>query len=139
LTFASAEEACSSFKYCSHIIEQCVAVKRFSQKFDYSCSEGLQSQPVVTLIRSSVESVSNGRSNGRGFAERRFEQTIGNSPALESVLAAVEQGVPIDSTTLVLGESGTGMELIARAIHKIRPRCGRPFIKLNCAAIPFAL
>jgi formate hydrogenlyase transcriptional activator len=86
-----------------------------------------------------VESFSNGRSNGQGFAEHRFEQIIGNSPALESVLAAVEQVAPTDSTALVLGETGTGKELIARAIHNISPRCGRPFVKLNCAAIPFDL
>jgi formate hydrogenlyase transcriptional activator len=86
-----------------------------------------------------VESVSNGRSNGQGCAEHRFEQIIGNSPALESALAAVEQVAPTDSTVLVLGETGTGKELIARAIHNISPRCGRPFVKLNCAAIPFDL
>ena len=71
--------------------------------------------------------------------ERRFEQIIGNSPALESVLGEVERVAPTDSTVLVLGETGTGKELIARAIHTISRRCGRPFIKLNCAAIPFDL
>jgi transcriptional regulator with GAF, ATPase, and Fis domain len=86
-----------------------------------------------------VESVSNGRSNGQGCAEHRFEQIIGNSSALESALADVEQVAPTDSTVLVLGETGTGKELIARAIHNISPRCGRPFVKLNCAAIPFDL
>src|SRR4051794_1203148 len=90
-------------------------------------------------LGSSVESVSNGRSDGQGAAEHRFEQIIGNSPALESALAAVEQVAPTDSTVLVLGETGTGKELIARAIHNISPRCGRPFVKLNCAAIPFDL
>jgi formate hydrogenlyase transcriptional activator len=69
----------------------------------------------------------------------RFEEIIGDSPALESVLAEVERVAPTDSTVLVLGETGTGKELIARAIHNISPRCGRPFIKLNCAAIPFDL
>jgi formate hydrogenlyase transcriptional activator len=71
--------------------------------------------------------------------ERRFEQIIGNSPALESVLADVERVAPTDSTVLVLGETGTGKELIARAIHNLSPRAGRPFVKLNCAAIPFDL
>lgn len=70
---------------------------------------------------------------------RRFEQIIGNSPALESVLAQVEQVAPTDSTVLVQGETGTGKELIARAVHHLSARCGRPFIKLNCAAIPFDL
>jgi formate hydrogenlyase transcriptional activator len=71
--------------------------------------------------------------------ERRFEQLIGNSPALEAVLEQVERVAPTDSTVLVQGETGTGKELIARAIHNISARCGRPFIKLNCAAIPFDL
>ena len=66
---------------------------------------------------------------------RRFEQIIGNSPALESVLEQVEQVAPTDSTVLIQGETGTGKELIARAIHNLSVRCGRPFIKLNCAAI----
>jgi formate hydrogenlyase transcriptional activator len=70
---------------------------------------------------------------------RRFEQIIGSSPALESVLEQVEQVAPTDSTVLVQGETGTGKELIARAIHNLSSRCGRPFIKLNCAAIPFDL
>jgi formate hydrogenlyase transcriptional activator len=71
--------------------------------------------------------------------ERRFEQLIGNSPALEAVLEQVERVAPTDSTVLIQGETGTGKELIARAIHNISSRCGRPFIKLNCAAIPFDL
>jgi len=75
----------------------------------------------------------------QGYAERRFERIIGNSPALEGVLANIERVAPTDSTVLVLGETGTGKELIARAIHNISARCGRPFIKLNCAAIPFDL
>ncbi|HXF11798.1 MAG TPA: sigma 54-interacting transcriptional regulator, partial [Terriglobales bacterium] len=71
-----------------------------------------------------------------GHAERRFEQIVGTSPALESVLANVERVAPTDSTVLILGETGTGKELIARAIHQLSSRAGRPFIKLNCAAIP---
>ena len=76
---------------------------------------------------------------GHGHTERRFEQIIGNSPALESMLVNVERVAPTDSTVLLLGETGTGKELIARAIHKLSSRAGRPFIKLNCAAIPFDL
>ncbi|HEY1938406.1 MAG TPA: sigma 54-interacting transcriptional regulator [Candidatus Angelobacter sp.] len=71
--------------------------------------------------------------------ERRFEQLIGNSPALETVLDQVERVAPTDSSVLIRGETGTGKELIARAIHNISSRCGRPFVKLNCAAIPFDL
>jgi formate hydrogenlyase transcriptional activator len=71
--------------------------------------------------------------------QRRFEQLIGNSPALEAVLEQVERVAPTDSTVLLQGETGTGKELIARAIHNISSRCGRPYIKMNCAAIPFDL
>jgi formate hydrogenlyase transcriptional activator len=72
-------------------------------------------------------------------SDRRFEQVIGNSPALESVLEQVERVAPTDSTVLIQGETGTGKELIARAIHNISSRCGRSFIRLNCAAIPLDL
>jgi transcriptional regulator with GAF, ATPase, and Fis domain len=71
--------------------------------------------------------------------ERRFEQIIGNSPALESVLEQVERVAPTDSTVLIQGETGTGKELIARAIHTMSSRCGRTFVKVNCAAIPLDL
>ena len=71
--------------------------------------------------------------------ERKFEQIIGSSPALENVLAQVERVAPTDSTVLILGETGTGKELIAKAVHSLSARCGRPFVKLNCAAIPFDL
>jgi transcriptional regulator with GAF, ATPase, and Fis domain len=69
-------------------------------------------------------------------AERRFDRIIGNSAALECVLDQVEQVAPTDSTVVIEGETGTGKELIAHAIHNASQRCGRPFIKLNCAAIP---
>ena len=76
---------------------------------------------------------------GPDHAERAFERIIGNSAALESVLEQVEQVAPTDSTVLIEGETGTGKELIAHAIHNASQRCGRPFIKLNCAAIPLDL
>jgi formate hydrogenlyase transcriptional activator len=71
--------------------------------------------------------------------DRTFERIIGSSAALESVLAQVEQVAPTDSTVLIEGETGTGKELIAHAIHNASQRCGRAFIKLNCAAIPLDL
>jgi len=71
--------------------------------------------------------------------QRRFEQLIGGSRSLEAVLEQVERVAPTDSTVLIQGETGTGKELIARAVHNVSSRCGRPFIKLNCAAIPLAL
>jgi formate hydrogenlyase transcriptional activator len=71
--------------------------------------------------------------------DRRFEQIIGNSLALEAVLEQVERVAPTDSTVLIEGETGTGKELIAQAIHNLSSRCGRPFVRLNCAAIPLDL
>src|ERR1700742_87935 len=71
--------------------------------------------------------------------ERAFERIIGKSAALESVLEQVKQVAPTDSTILIEGETGTGKELIAHAIHDASQRCGRAFIKLNCAAIPLDL
>lgn len=73
------------------------------------------------------------------FQERRFEQVIGSSPALEAVLEQVERVAPTGSTVLIEGETGTGKELIAHAIHNISSRCGHPFVRLNCAAIPLDL
>src|ERR1017187_3274134 len=68
-----------------------------------------------------------------------FEQIIGSSPALIHVLQMVETVAPSDSTVLLLGETGTGKELIARAIQERSRRKGRAFVKLNCAAIPTGL
>jgi formate hydrogenlyase transcriptional activator len=70
---------------------------------------------------------------------RRFEQIVGDSPALRTVLEQVERVASADSTVLIQGETGTGKELIAHAIHNASPRSGHPLIKLNCAAIPFDL
>jgi transcriptional regulator with GAF, ATPase, and Fis domain len=78
-------------------------------------------------------------SGDQGSYERKFEQVIGNSPALESVLEQVERVAPTDSTVLIQGETGTGKELIAHAIHSLSSRCGRAFVRLNCAAIPLDL
>jgi formate hydrogenlyase transcriptional activator len=71
--------------------------------------------------------------------ERSFERIIGNSPALETVLGQVERVAPTDSTVLIQGETGTGKELIAHAIHNLSSRSGRAFVRVNCAAIPLDL
>src|SRR5208283_4881528 len=71
--------------------------------------------------------------------QRRFEQVVGESRALKAVFDNVERVAPTDSTVLIQGETGTGKELIARAVHDSSSRFARPFIKLNCAAIPFDL
>ena len=70
---------------------------------------------------------------------RRFEQIVGDSAALRVVLEQAQRVAVVDSTVLIQGETGTGKELIAHAIHNASPRSGHALIKLNCAAIPFEL
>src|SRR5437879_3914385 len=71
--------------------------------------------------------------------EMNFAQIIGNSASLRRVLKGVGTVAPTDSTVLIYGETGTGKEQIARAIHDLSPRSSKPFVKLNCAAIPTGL
>ena len=71
--------------------------------------------------------------------DRQFDQIVGHSPALEAVLAQVELVAPSRATVLIRGETGTGKELIAKAIHNTSPRYDRPFVTVNCAAIPLDL
>jgi DNA-binding NtrC family response regulator len=79
----------------------------------------------------------------RRLAERRELQRrtgiFGDSAAIQEVLVKIEQMAPVSSTVLILGESGTGKELVAKAIHDLSPRRGRPFIAINCAALPETL
>src|SRR5881396_1902561 len=73
---------------------------------------------------------------------RRLQQRtgiIGESPAIQEMLVKIEQMAPVTSTVLIEGESGTGKELVARGIHDLSPRRGKPFIAVNCAAIPDTL
>jgi formate hydrogenlyase transcriptional activator len=72
-------------------------------------------------------------------SEFNFEEIIGESPALKRALAQVELAAPAGTTVLLLGETGTGKELFARAIHNLSPRRDRTFVKVNCAAIPSGL
>ncbi len=71
--------------------------------------------------------------------EHNFEEIVGHSPSLLNVLRAVDQVAPADSAVLVYGETGTGKELIARAIHDRSPRKGHPLVKVNCGAISAGL
>jgi formate hydrogenlyase transcriptional activator len=71
--------------------------------------------------------------------EMKFEEIVGNSEALRRVLAELETVAPTDSTVIIYGETGTGKELIARAIHNLSSRKSNAFVKLNCAAIPTGL
>jgi formate hydrogenlyase transcriptional activator len=86
-----------------------------------------------------MKAFENLESRDQAVSKRSFEQLIGSSPALESALEQVERVAPTDSTVLIQGETGTGKELIARAIHNISSRCGHSFVKMNCAAIPLDL
>ncbi len=70
---------------------------------------------------------------------RSFEEIVGNSKALRHVLKQIETVAPIDSTVLILGETGTGKERLARAVHDLSPRRDRPFVKVNCASVPAGL
>jgi formate hydrogenlyase transcriptional activator len=70
---------------------------------------------------------------------RNFEEIVGDSAPMRRVLGQVEVVAPTDATVLILGETGTGKELIARAVHRMSPRRSLPFITLNCAAIPTGL
>jgi formate hydrogenlyase transcriptional activator len=72
-------------------------------------------------------------------SEMNFDEIVGESPALRSVLKHVETVAPTDSTVLIQGETGTGKELVARAIHNLSPRREHTFVKVNCAAIPTGL
>jgi len=72
-------------------------------------------------------------------SEFNFEEIIGESPSLKRALAQVELAAPAGTTVLLLGETGTGKELFARAIHNLSPRRDRTFVKVNCAAIPSGL
>ncbi|HEU4389579.1 MAG TPA: sigma 54-interacting transcriptional regulator, partial [Blastocatellia bacterium] len=92
-----------------------------------------------------IESLKNKLSQEKVYLEEEintaydFEQIIGTSPALRRILKQVETVAPTDSTVLILGETGTGKELIARAIHSLSGRRDRTLVKLNCAAIPTGL
>jgi two-component system, NtrC family, response regulator AtoC len=74
----------------------------------------------------------------RGELERAagFEDMVGSAPAIREVFALVEQVAPADATVLIRGETGTGKELVARAIHRRSPRAERPFVAVNCTAVP---
>jgi DNA-binding NtrC family response regulator/PAS domain-containing protein len=68
-----------------------------------------------------------------------FEEIVGSSPALQGVLSRIARVAPVDSTVLIMGETGTGKELVARAIHKRSQRSARAFVSVNCAAVPPSL
>jgi len=94
-------------------------------------------EDLLNAIRQCI--TSDGKQETRSEMNFGQMQIVGNSRALKQVLDLVRTVAPSDSTVLLLGETGTGKELIARAIHNCSPRKNRPFVKLNCAAIPTGL
>src|SRR4051812_28069114 len=114
-------------------------MKSCSRTFEPPWRVQLLNQRACVPRRFSVGALQQFESGNQEYKERRFEQVIGNSPALEAVLQQVERVAPTNSTVLIQGETGTGKELIAHAIHNLSSRCGRSFVRLNCAAIPLDL
>jgi len=112
------------------------ARSRSADEFDPGGSGGNDPEELVhsdkpTLVRTSE--------SGSRLSDQAFGGIIGRSPALLRTLQDVKTVAPTDSTVLILGETGTGKELIARAVHRFSPRQNRSFAKVNCAAIPSGL
>src|SRR5262249_927491 len=104
--------------------------------FDFM-EKPLERDRVLLVLRNAIQRRrlrSENRDLKLSFAER-FTM-IGASPAMRAVQAAIALAAPSKASVLVTGESGTGKELVARAIHRNSPRASRPFVKVNCAAIP---
>src|SRR5215469_16660552 len=96
-------------------------------------------EDLLDAIQQAIARDRRARHQGGGAGQPDFENIVGTSAALKGVLHQVEVVAPTESTVLILGETGTGKELIARAIHTISSRSNRPFVKINCAAIPSGL
>jgi DNA-binding NtrC family response regulator len=86
-----------------------------------------------------IEELKNNPGKEAPYSKDNFSEFVGQSAALRRVLKEVETVAPTDSTVLICGETGTGKELIARAVHNLSLRRSNPFVKLNCAAIPTGL
>ena len=103
----------------------------------------LRAQQIQELERIRLTLSSTGASAGRVFGESwdsdDFENIIGDSPALRFAIARVQEVAPTDASVMLLGETGTGKELFARAVHNRSTRRGRPFVSVNCAALPSTL
>ena len=93
----------------------------------------------ISFVRESQSAGGSEQVESAADSKNHFEEIIGSSAALKRILGQVELVAPASSTVLILGETGTGKELIARAVHRLSPRRDRAFISLNCAAIPTGL
>jgi DNA-binding NtrC family response regulator len=99
----------------------------------------VNAEDLLDAIQQAIARDHRARQQQEKVTPHNFEEIVGTSAALKAVLNEVEVVAPTDSTVLIYGETGTGKELIARAIHNVSSRSNRPFVKLNCAAIPSGL
>ena len=100
----------------------------------------LDTDRVLLTLRNALERRGLTRENERLRTEvETRHEIVGESPAIRAVLERVEKVAPTDARVLITGENGTGKELIARALHRLSPRAGGPFVEVNCAAIPSEL
>ena len=114
--------------------EACVTERRYEAEIPTCATAESTSSAWLSTVASGGRQAMKGKTANDGF-----ESIVGQSVSLRIVLDLVRTVAPTDSTVLIEGETGTGKELIARAIHNISSRSGQPFVKLNCAAIPFDL
>jgi formate hydrogenlyase transcriptional activator len=115
-------------------VEPCVTVRGYEAEIPTCATAESTSAALFSTVASRESRAMKGKTANDGF-----EGIVGASGSLREVLDLVRTVAPTDSTALIQGETGTGKELIARAIHNISPRSGHPFVRLNCAAIPFDL
>src|SRR5260221_5778890 len=115
-------------------VEACVTERVYEAEIPTCATEESASSALFSTVASRGRQAMEGTTANDGF-----EGIVGTSGALREVLDLVRMVAPADCTALIEGETGTGKELIAHAIHNISPRRGHPFIRLNCAAIPFDL
>jgi formate hydrogenlyase transcriptional activator len=115
-------------------VEACVTERGYQAEIPTCATAESTSSALFSTVASRGSQATKGK-----IANDSFEGIVGTSGLLREVLDLVRTVAPTDSTALIEGETGTGKELIARAIHHISPRSGHPFVRVNCAAIPFDL
>jgi DNA-binding NtrC family response regulator len=112
------------------------AIKAGAQEF---FTKPFDNQVFLDAIHQGIARDRRARQERLGIPRHKYAEIVGTSAALRAALDQVEVVAPTESTVLIEGETGTGKELIARAIHNLSPRSNRPFVTLNCAAIPSGL